>query len=80
MSFDSMAEWRFNFPDPAEQARAILEISDENIQIARSLVWARLKFARNVDEIHYWCQVEKLLSRRASTIGLNSASDEEAGR
>lgn len=80
MSFDSKAAWRFDFPDPTEQARAILELSNENIQLARSLVWARLKFARDVDEIHYWCQVEKLLSRRASTVDSNAASDEEAGR
>lgn len=80
MSFDSKAAWRFDSPSPTEQARAILEISDENIQIARSLVWAQLKFARNVDEIHYWCQVDKELSRRASTTDFNSRSDEEAGR
>jgi hypothetical protein len=77
MGFDSMVRSHFAFPDPLEQARAILEIA-ENIQVARSLVWARLKFARNVDEIHYWCQVEKFLSKRAPSFNLNSPSEEEA--
>jgi hypothetical protein len=75
MSFDSIPVWCSEFPDPDEQARAILEISDENLQVARSLVWARLKFARKIEEIHYWCQVEKLLSPRASDSDCNAPSD-----
>jgi len=78
MSFDTMV--RLHFPDPVEQARAILEIADENIQVARTLVWARVRSARSVDEIHYWCQVEKLISKRPSGFNLNAPSDEEAER
>jgi hypothetical protein len=78
MSFDSVAVLCSDFPDPDEQAKAILEICDENVQIARSLVWTRLRFARTVEEIHYWVQVERVLAKRASTFEFNTPSDEQA--
>jgi len=80
MSFDSMAVLRSDFPDPVEQARAVLEICDDNIQVARSLVWTQLKLAKNLEEIHYWCKVEKSLSKEASALDLNTLSDEDAER
>ena len=80
MSFDSMAAWCSDFPDPTRQAQVVLEIFEEDIQVARSFVWARLRSARSVDEIHYWCQVERLISKRASGFNLNAPSDEEAER
>lgn len=80
MSFDSMAAVRHDFPNPAEQAQAILEISDANIQVARSLAWARIRFAKNTGEIHYWCQVERLLSKWACSFDTNVPSDKEAER
>jgi hypothetical protein len=80
MSFHPMAAVRSDFPNPAEQAQAILEISDANIQVARSLVWARIRFATNIDEIRYWVQVERLVSNRAASFDTNAPSDKEAER
>jgi hypothetical protein len=80
MSFDSTVAVSGDFPNPAEQAQAMLETSDGNIQAARSLVWAMIRFATKVDEIRYWCQVESLLAQRASSFTANAPSDKEAER
>jgi hypothetical protein len=80
MRFDAVTALWGDFPDPAEQARAILESCDDNVDAARSLVAARFKFARDIEELRYWCQVEELLSKEASTFNLNASSDEEAQR
>jgi len=80
MCFDYWVTVSNDFPNPAKQAQALLEISDENIQAARSLVWARIRFATNVDEIRYWCQVHRLLSQPEHSVNANGPSDGEGER
>ena len=80
MKFDSVIALWGDFPDPAERAKAILESCDEDVDAARFLVAARFKFARDFDELRYWCQVEELLSQQASPFDVSAPSDQEAER
>ena len=80
MRFDAVTALWGDFPDPARQARAILESCDEDVDVARFLVAARFKFARDMEELRYWCQVEELLTKEASPLNLNAPPDEEAQR
>lgn len=80
MNFDSTAPVCGDFPNPVEQAQAILEASDADVQLARSLVWARIRLARTVDELHYWCHLDKLVLKAARFFNIHVPSDEEAER
>jgi hypothetical protein len=77
MTFDLTSMACSSFPDPAEQARAILEICGKDIHDAQSLVAARLKFARSQDDLHYWNQVSALLSKQEPIADVVSFLTEE---
>jgi hypothetical protein len=58
MSFDGeTASWP-DFPDPAEQAREILDTCHKDIRDARSVVAVNVKFARTAEEVHRCSQVQ----------------------
>jgi hypothetical protein len=80
MTFDLTTMRCSSFPDPAEQARAILDICGKDIHDAQSLVAARLKFARSQEDRHYWDQVGALLSKQAPTADALSSLTEEPSR
>lgn len=80
MSFDSTAVVCGDFPNPIEQAQAILEASDADVQLARSLVWARIRLAMTVDELLYWCQVDKLVLKSGRFFSIHTPSGKEAER
>jgi hypothetical protein len=61
MNFPSeTAAWP-DFPNPAGQARAILETCHDDINDAHVLVTANVKFARTAEDLRFWEKVQMLL-------------------
>jgi len=80
MTFELITMGCSSFPDPAEQARAILEICGKDIHDALSLVAANLKYARSQDDRHYWDQVSALISKQSPTADVADRLSEEPSR
>jgi hypothetical protein len=55
------------FPDPTEQAEALLEICQGDIGEAQGIVTTNLKFARHPEDRHYWSRVKVLISKQEPT-------------
>jgi|HubBroStandDraft_2_1064218.scaffolds.fasta_scaffold1912690_1 hypothetical protein len=55
------------FPDPGEQAEALLEICQGEIGEAQGIVATNLKFARPPEARLYWSRVEVLISKQEPT-------------
>ena len=51
-----------HFPDPAEQAEALLEICQGDLDEARSIADTNLKFAKCLADRIYWSRVRVLIS------------------
>ena len=49
------------FPDPAEQAVALLEMCQGDIREARLLASTNVTFARSEGDLHYWSRVTLLI-------------------
>jgi hypothetical protein len=53
------------FPDPEQQAEALLEICPGDVDEAQGIAATNLKFARSWDDGVYWLRVEGLIEASA---------------
>lgn len=70
MSSDAPQALEAGFPDPAQQAEALLEVCQGDVHEAQAIVGTNLKFATEEAERRYWCSVEALLSKQSLRSGV----------
>jgi hypothetical protein len=59
---DGQAAFKVHFPDPAEQAEALLEICQGDIGEAQGIADTNLRFAKYQADRLYWSRVGVLIS------------------
>lgn len=64
MGDEGQAVFTKHFPDPAEQAEALLELCQADIGEAQGIAATNLKFAKNQVDRIYWSSVGVLISRQ----------------
>jgi hypothetical protein len=64
MAVDGQAVFHEDFPDPAEQAEALLEICQGDVCEAQGIAAANLRFSKCQADRIYWSRVETLIFRQ----------------
>ena len=64
MSVNGQTAFEPNFPNPGEQAEALLEICDGDIREAQIIAATNLRFASDATERRYWSTVETLILKQ----------------
>ena len=63
MSINDEYALETNFPNPGEQAEALLEICEGDVREAQSIAATNLRFAGDAKERRYWWCVGALLAK-----------------
>jgi hypothetical protein len=63
---ESQPVFKGPFPDPEQQAEALLEICQGDVDEAQRIAATNLKFARSWDDGIYWLRVGGLIETRAA--------------
>jgi hypothetical protein len=66
VGFESQPVFKGPFPDPEQQAEALFEICQGDVEEAQGIAAINLKFARSWDDGIYWLRVEGLIETRAT--------------
>ena len=61
MAVDAKAVFHEDFPDPREQAEALLEICQGDVLEAQAIAGTNVRFSRCQDDQTYWSRVESLI-------------------
>jgi hypothetical protein len=67
MSIENQRALEADFPDPAEQAEALLELCEGDICEAELIADTNLKFANDEGERRYWSRVKHEIVKQDST-------------
>lgn len=76
MSIGGQPAFEPNFPNPEEQAEALLEICEGDIREAQIIAATNLRFASDTEERRYWSSVEALILKRDPSRAISAAFDE----
>ena len=68
MGDDDQAVFEAHFPDPVEQAEALLEICRGDIHEAEGIAATNLEFAKYQADRIYWSRVRVLISRQEQAV------------
>jgi hypothetical protein len=80
MTIDGETAFDADFPVPAEQAEALLEICQGDVVEARRIADTNLEFAVAEEMRRYWSTVCACLSRHVSNDGANACDQQAASR
>jgi len=80
MSIDGQTAFEADFPVPAEQAEALLEICQGDVAEARRIADTNLEFAGGEEMRHYWSTVCACLSKHGSNDGANACDQQALSR
>jgi hypothetical protein len=64
MDVDGQPVFNGHFPNPVEQAEALLEICQGDVHEAQAIATTNLKFAKYQADRLYWSRVEALISKQ----------------
>ena len=64
MNIEGQPTFEPNFPNPEEQAEALLGICEGNIREAQIIASTNLRFASDSTERRYWSSVEALILKQ----------------
>lgn len=68
MVVDVQAAFPEDFPDPAEQAEALLEICQGDMREAHAIAATNLRFSKCQADRTYWSRVEILIMKQQQTV------------
>jgi hypothetical protein len=68
MAVDGQAVFHENFPDPAEQAEALLEICQGDVREAQAIAATNLRFSGCQTDRIYWSRVETLILKQEHAV------------
>ena len=68
MAVDAQAVFHEDFPDPREQAEALLEICQGDISEAQAIAATNLRFSKCQADRIYWSRVEILILNQEQTV------------
>ena len=68
MAVDAQAVFHEDFPDPGEQAEALLEICQGDVCEAQAIAATNLRFSRCQADRTYWLRVETLILKQEQAV------------
>lgn len=68
MAVDRQAVFHEDFPDPAAQAEALLEICQGDVFEAQTIAATNLRFSKCQADQTYWSRVETLILKQEQTV------------
>lgn len=68
MAVDAQAVFYEDFPDPAQQAEALLEICQGDVGEAQAIAATNLKFSKYQADRIYWSRVETLIVKQRQAV------------
>jgi hypothetical protein len=68
------------FPDPAEQAEALLEICQGDIGEALGIAGTNFNFAKSQEDQLYWTRVEALIAKQEPAVVMERLSNNQRKR
>jgi len=80
MSIHGETAFEADFPVPAEQAEALLEICQGDVVEARRIADTNLEFAGAEEMCRYWSSVGACLSKHVSNDGANACDQQALSR
>jgi hypothetical protein len=80
MGIDGQAVFKEDFPDPAEQAEALLEVCQGDIGEAHGIAATNLKYAKYQADRLYWSRVEALILKQEPNVVLDRLANNRLKR
>ena len=77
MTISAQAVFNKDFPDPTEQAEALLEICQGDMCEAQAIIVTNLKYAQCQTDRLYWSRVEALVSNMTQTVVMSKDTSAE---
>jgi hypothetical protein len=68
MAVDAQAVFHEDFPDPAQQAEALLEICQGDVWEAQAIAATNLRFSKCQTDRTYWSRVEILILKQEQAV------------
>jgi hypothetical protein len=68
MGIDAQAVFHDDFPDPSEQAEALLEICQGDVCEAQAIADTNLRFSKCQEDRAYWSRVETLILQQNQAV------------